>query len=620
MIVLSLVSTQSIPIALAGTTSSPLNYDNPNQNGNNPYKISLRGVLSAGLLTSVVGCTGLTGVIEKAATKLQTAIIKGINNLLNIKEKVQVSDATTQAKLDSAKFSTDCLSGIAIQLAKNQLTAMTKYTMNWINTGFNGDPLYVQNVNSFMDSITNKILQKETGLFKGTNASIDYPYGRTFAQGAINAQQSVRNFSQSMTQDLTTNYLQPGQTIQDFSQDFAAGGWEGWFGLTQDDKNNPLGSTYRWSQHISDEQATAVQQTTDQINRNGGYIDQQKCVEWQTVDANNQPEYNEDGTEKTSTTGTPTDICIKQQTITPGSTIKDKIATYINSPERQLEMVKTVNDALNALFSALLSKFQKQGLEGLNPSSSSNLFPNGVPIWLSDNNNGGAGNTGGVSGIGGAGGSGGFSASGGSFDLTKDLGNTYDDGKIIKNGVIQIQVNYINDLKKSMDVVDKILPTLGKLDYCIPGPNSNWRNNSADSITAYINSLSTGNPGPIDPATLDQKLNDYQSAIDTTYGSMQDPSSGGGYLAMSPDGLALTKDITTDEENINQAKSDYTDALAQTNSNMAKLKIIKDKVNTIMIAAQDRRNAKRVAAGLPAYKASCLLMERVTYKDGDTIK
>ena len=152
-------------------------------------------------------------------------------------------DKDDERKRVQKEYRENCLNGIAIQLAKNQLSAMTKHTMSWINTGFSGDPFYVKNVSKYMDDIERGILAEETRLFKGAGSSINYPYGQDFARGAISTEQASKNFAESTKQNLTS-YLAPGKTVDDFANDFSAGGkrpWDAWYSLTQDDNNNPFG-------------------------------------------------------------------------------------------------------------------------------------------------------------------------------------------------------------------------------------------------------------------------------------------------------------------------------------------------------------------------------------------
>ncbi|MDE2030669.1 MAG: hypothetical protein KGI58_00180 [Patescibacteria group bacterium] len=546
----------------------------------------------------------------------------------------QTNAVNIASAADSQQQSKDCLNGIANALIKSQLQNMTEQTMNWVNSGFGGDPMYVTDVNSFMNGITDQILLKETSLFKNPLTNGDYPYGRNFAQGAINGNQALNNFQDSMKQDLTS-YLTPGSTPQTFATDFSQGGWDGWLALTQHPQNNPLGFTINETQHIADLQNTQVKNTTDEINRNSGYLDQKKCVQWENLDKSGE------GIQTTSDTGknqdgvlrpgdvTQTDLCIKWQTITPGSNIKTKIDTYVNTPERQIELARTMDDALNALFTALLGQFQKQGLYGLQSTDNAgvnNANGGGFGVNQVFDSNGNS-----LTPIRTFSGNSGFTSGDGFFDLTKDLGNTYNPLSTTSNwiidskGVLQIQYDYLNLLNKSKTIMDQVMPALGKLDYCIPGPNPDWNNISQDAISAYIDSVSTGTTTPpIDLGTLDKTLADYGTQIDNTYGPNSPMQSGGtgntNYLKMSSEGLNITKDMGTYADTISSAEGDFSSSLAEANSNIAKLNIIKDKVNAIIIAAQKRRAAKRIQSGLPNVSSACLISERVTYLDNGVIK
>jgi hypothetical protein len=699
-----LLSTQALLPLQAEADNKFLNYDNPNANGNNPYKLSLK-VVTPQLLTSIVSCTGIENKIASKLIALNDEIQKGLDKLLKkakdkitdevkseadriAREKVLQStrkialqtagtlakvasvttvgtgfpgggegiiasitdipypnttkstDTKTQKKLDQAaqdKINADakleqrektetCLNGIAVGLAKSQLTAMTKYTMNWINSGFNGNPFFVRNVSSFMNDVSNEIVRKEIALFKDPNFSDALPYGRNFAQGEVNTLRGQNNFQITMKQDLT-DYLVPGATIDSFATNFSQGGknpknlWGGWERLTMYEKNNPLGFTLKATEYITRKQNTAVADVQAQRERNGGFLDDKKCVEWQLVDEDGNPQYNQDWTEVTTTTERKgsNDICVKEETVTPGSTIKAKIDTYVNTPERQLELVRTMDDALNSLFAALLSKFENQGLSSLRSGTNNFVGANtsGFSIAQAFNASNGIGTP-----IAGS-----FIPGSGSIDLTKDLGNTYLNGKIIKKGIIQTQQDYLDNLKKLKALLPNIIPALGKLDYCIPGPNENWESNSQDAIATYLSSLDVGatTPPPIDPNALNTNLTTYKTRVDDVYGvmtnGMQDPSLGNGsYLKMAAEGLALTKDLVADADTIATAKDETATQISESISNIAKLNAIKVKVNAIIVAAQQRRAQARAAAGLPVIKAACLATETVTYLDNGIIK
>lgn len=660
--------------------------------------------------------TGLGDYISPLVDIAQTDIL---NN--NVQE---VTDKTTQNKVDDAKkladknsaaqqkqakldsFREECINGIAIQLAKNQLTAMTRDTMNWITTGFGGSPFYPRDTDSFMNSLTQYYLQKEVNYFEtlpDAHAG-DFPWGRDYARGQVNIFQKANNGYDSLKSDLS-NYLYNGYTIQNFSTNFNAGGWNAWLGMTQHPQNNPLGFTMNASQALTNAQTRATTNAQNELTQNGGIFNQKKCVQWSTPEtqAAIKTALNYAGVSGSNTTKngmttviknptTPSGVapgstCLKWETVTPGSVILSKVDTYINSPELQLTMVKTLNDALNALFSSLLSKFQNQGLSSLGTSSTDFTTASGGfgsnELFDSDGNLiplGGGQNsiTGG-------------SSSDGGFDLTTDLGNRYvqpvNDGLwnaatnspalyssvgvpyhyytvsvsgssditgtsmywnkgekaffngvswskgvptyiISKKGVLQDQQDYVDTTKDYLNVVGNILPALGKLDYCIPGPNPSWQTNALAAAQNLIDSQTNQDQTDYWTIVSGDFIDQYSTKIDALYGPtspMQTATLANGqnnpsYLEMAQPGLALTGDILSYTDSVAQAKTASNAIITQENADIAKLNAIKDKVNTIIAAAQKRRTAERAQNGLPAFKQSCLDAEKVTYVVDGTIK
>lgn len=86
---------------------------------------------------------------------------------------------------------------------------------------------------------------------------------------------------------------------------------------------------------------------------------------------------------------------------------------------------------------------------------------------------------------------------------------------IDKKGVIQTQYDYLKAVKASMRELPNIMPALGKLDYCIPGPNPSWYESaelSAETLAAYISNIY------FDPNTLSLGYPDVTRFKATYYG------------------------------------------------------------------------------------------------------
>lgn len=829
--------------------ANELNWENPNSsNTKNPYEFNPKDVLNSQMIMQVIGCTGVVDkvsgammdfaktqllktakeliltdkMMEKAvkaceATKkgLKTSVVTIINmnwpgvvDEVNCKPTEKVKDVYAKQELkrqtDQAaanKKREECFNGIAIQLARNQLTSMARNTMNWVNTGFEGNPMYVQDITSFSNSIEKNILEKNIASLGSSNKA--YPYGTDFSRSAINGYRTGSSFRSGGTNFLDTLTSDLGYFLTDpesyygysektamersqeanerFANDFSTGGWNGWLALTQRDQNNPLGFTMQASQYIADEQNRQTEQNKEELLTNNGFLSQKKCILWQEYLDVNIPEeelvINDDGSSSyepiyNENKRTDNDQCVKYEVVTPGSIIKDKLTTYINSPERQLELADTINESLNSLFSALISKFQNQGLASLSSGqyeyTTNGRTPNtnmGLGYGSQDAYNlefssysAGAGYL------------------NGSFDLTRDLGNIYihdynknslgdwnaklniientdpveklyvglgpidkssikyldnglidkssikyltnvyftvktagstklfndgfngwavgdrafwngkewqnwkkgTDNPIDKKGVIQTQYDYIVAAKEMLSSLPNIMPKIGELDYCIPGPNPSWEANSGEAESLfldYANSIGSsykdntswfdrdkttftiaqpGNPiydnykaifngthpnlwqwvkenfSELQRLGKDEIANDQDEAnrqneianllegtnsnfvefhrvakimFEKLYGPkgflqteflekentselIPNPS----FLPMATEGLKITKNILSYDEEIKTAREEYRDAIDQANTNISKLNAIKLKVSNIINAAQTRRD------------------------------
>ena len=813
--------------------ANELYWENPNSyNKKNPYEFNSKDVLNSKIIMQVIGCTSVVDkvssammdftkdillkeqlesiltekMIDKAVkackagkTATKTSVVgiinmnwPGVIDEIDCKPTEKVKDVYAQQelkkqtqKLEANKKREECFNGIAIKLAKNQLTSMARNTMNWVNSGFKGDPMYVRNITSFTNSIEKNILEKNIAQLFNSNKA--YPYGTDFSRSIINGYKTGRgfrsgatNFLDSLTSDLGSFLSDPEsyygysekrakeraqEANERFSNDFSVGGWDGWLALTQRDQNNPLGFTMQASQHLADQQESEVQNTKNELLTNNGLLSQKKCVLWDLYDKENEAVYDEHDNIITSTSKPgddyPNSICRKFEVVTPGSIIKDKLSTYINSPERQLELADTINKSLNTLFSNLISKFQNQGLASLSSEKYEYTTDNGTP-----NVNMGLGyGSQEFDDLEFSSYSAGAGYSNGSFDLTRDLGNTYihnytkeslgnwnaklniientdpaeklyvglgpvdkngeyltnvyytvkvpgntklfNDGfngwaigdrafwngeewqnwkkgtenPIDKKGIIQIQYDYIVAAKEMLSSLPSIMPKIGELDYCIPGPNPSWQSNSANAealFLEYANSIGStyfdggfltrdyttfkiAQPGEpeydnykavfdgtkpgiweavkgnfdylqwLGSGTLkkDEKEAERQKAIESALDEINtdfkdfyrladimfkklfgrdgfiqkeffekensselipNPS----FIPMAEEGLKITRNIISYDENIKTARTNYKDAIAQANSNIHKMNAIKAKVSIIIKAAQDRRDANLI--------------------------
>jgi len=745
-----------------------------------PYKLNSNTMLDPQVLTAVVGCTGIVNKVAKAVTDFVAKETTKILKLPAVKKQVQkaadkvatklkipivsdlvgdtvpVTDSSTQDKIDTANDKTDheiktneCLKGIAYSLAKTQLVNMTQATMNWVNSGFSGNPVYVQDMHTLTNSLEKNIVDKETTFFQDPSNALNYPYGRSFALGQINAQKQADNVHGALIQTLS-NYLSGDgtstQSINNFANDFSVGGWGGWLALTQIPQNNPLGFNMLAADAIDKQKGEAVTNKKAEVAAAGGLQDQKKCVAFGLtktaainsaqskisnlevaklkntldaatasrdklcanapiltspagikcsaaqdvykqaadayattgfVDQSQTPDQIAESLQNAAASGQSDKDCTKWEVVTPGSIIKDKISTYVNSPERQLELANDINSILFNAFSNMINSLRDNGIKGLSSS----------PTDLANAQN----NT-----VGGTTNDGNYNSVSSTFDITKDL-----------QGVIDTQKSYITEVNASLAVASRatIMPLLGELDYCIPGPNPNWETNSGakDAYLSYLDGINVtersqtvggftlrlfagvvgasgldpakGNinlpdftdysnlvtawdelkNGPffqglfngfsniydnsveaaqshVDKVVGDTKNDlgtmeaDYTEKINATYGTnspmltelLVDKNTGNvtensAYLPMAQAGLAITKDIKAYDQGLFDAETEYQTRINEARANSYELKKISDSVDAIIKAAQARRDAARAASGAPAITAECKASEVINF-------
>lgn len=840
----------TLPIqALAANTG--INWENPNANGDNPYKISTDAILNSQTLMQVVGCTGLVDGVSSAITgfakssllnylKTQERLAKekakaraceavkaglesGSSTLTGmsltqffadtIKCHTEIKTSSTEQvaaeeeaarKAEATKKREECFNGLAYTLAKNQLTSMTRETLNWVNTGFSGNPYYVQNMRSLTNSIERNVI--ESGIQTLANGA--FPYGGDFSNtiiksyngGSMNA---AANYLESLTSDLSAFLTDKdsyglGQTdesldakaraIEDnnrFANDFAVGGWDGYMALTQREQNNPLGFTMKATQYLADRIAQQSNETKDEVSQNNGFLSQKECILWQLYGDDGNPintggiaastvsngviSFAENKYQTSTYKKNKNDKCIDWKVTTPGSIIKEKLTAYINSPERQLELADDINKSLSSLFTKLIENFRSEGLFGLSQEKYSAIDDMIGYGWNGTGTDGDIG-----SGYSSAIYSTGYSDD--SFNLTRDLGNTYIhepvrslgtwnartnmtntgislnvdlgvwnetskgyeapyyyytvsepgntklynngytgwnykdrvfwngtewqnwkclDLKINKDkngnitstecskwgspintrGIIQVQKDYTIAAREILKMLPSIMPKVGALDYCIPGPNPNFETNTTNTKEAFLDftgSLSTSfdaggffrrNSTTITIAgkgadkydnysnifkniptlftqiqstqpwaelhSLVEKYKDNKSetevkdAITKTiqtvsknitnfytkynqqifevyYGTMRseynevesspDLIPNTSYIPMIEDGYAITKNMVSRNEEIEESIEDYKSSIILANLNSAKLTDIKNQVSLIIKAAQARRD------------------------------
>ena len=439
------------------------------------------------------------GIIGCASGTLGTLAANGISKLLGGLKGVP----TTNATLDNAK---KCLDSAAYNVGKAMVADMTKSTLNWVNSGFAGNPLYTQDVGSYLKTIKNEKLKSFL-----TDVQTSNPiFGNDLR--SIITQQVTGKSDGRLGKPMNTP---EAQEYRSFMNDFTHGGWDSLLGITQNPNNNPIGAYFSAIDKVSTQIDTAQNQTTDEINRNNGFLDMKKCVEREpqradgglvaclaTVDQK-VSDYVKTcmasyggGDKKTCTdkamvlyekdynkcrnsngyNGNSLAKCTKWQTVTPGSIIAEQVGFITNSSTRQAENIDSYNELLQSFFSKLFNKLLTKGLAGSRSSGgftvSSEFGGPGANVVLgSDGNTINTQPDLGLSNL-------------------EDLAQKFDISRPQQlRKIVQDQYDFINIVRDIQTVMPRLTAQLGHLDYCFPGPNPTWQKGLDDNLANFSGSI-----------------------------------------------------------------------------------------------------------------------------------
>ncbi len=470
LLILLISSVVSPSFAWAQTSSSNLQRFRPGVDIQTTSK-KIGGISFSGVGSSVLGCLDVGGKVVSGISNLfgkKAGQVKKQNNLeledAPHEESVPVEDTGTQKKLEEVKKKEVCLDAIANTLAKQALAQVTNKTLAWINTGLDGNPFYVKNMDSFLGSIKDQQVRNYLSIADNINKR-DGDAVSTGVTYKIIEMLTGRQYPAPST-------LTPlEQKYEDFTGDFTKGGWDSWYRMTQLGEN-PIAGVLTTSEQLGKNIAQQQELAKQEIAQGGGYLSARKCKVY-------APTPNEDDSMDFSLNADNSQRCLEYEVTTPGSAIQAQANMVLTSSTRQLEAADELNEVLGAFFDNMLNKLIQRGLNGLQRETARSLGGNFYSPSLVT-----SGNVGGLSSMGYQSVDSGYSTQ--DFDISRP--------QQIR-AVLQTQYDFLSTAQDSQVALERILPTLGALDYCLPGPNPTWTNGLNDNYQNFISSFETPTKG-----------------------------------------------------------------------------------------------------------------------------
>lgn len=311
-------------------------------------------------------------------------------------------------------------------IAKKVLEKITTSTIEWIQGGFHGSPLFLENPDSFFKDIAKSEVKSFVDMFGYDR--LRFPFGRDFALNAINNYKNTLQNNMSYSLSGVMNQ----QQAESFRNDFSVGGWNAFFINTQYPQNNYIGWQMMANEALSRQlegtfQAPA-EKMKDLLQQGQGFLSPQNCPtnsaynngvnEWNQptsfdmaafTNGNPYPSCAADPNVPNTEGGTGcTTAELEQQRLytqslnaqqenwaqtstcpgglqntTPGSVVANQIMMSMSSNVRSSELAMALGNSLSMIFDALLSKLFESGLNAL--EGNSNREPP-VDNWSYDGN------------------------------------------------------------------------------------------------------------------------------------------------------------------------------------------------------------------------------------------
>jgi hypothetical protein len=284
-----------------------------------------------------------------------------------------VYDPTVNASIgiskgvDVAKWAADGLAWYAAKIVVQKLTAQT---VNWINSGFKGNPAYVTNPGQFFLGVADQTASAYLSDKSNAINALCSPFRAQVRLALVkNYLSSNQNYSCTLG-TLLNNY-------NSFTRDFSQGGWDSWFTMTQTNQNNPYGSYVDTKNQLALEIGTQQNKYQQQLNWGQGFLSFETC---------------RSGTTYTKEDGSTDCDPANKQVSTPGSVINSQLEKSLGSGVDALNAADSVNEIVGALVTELFSKVVGgignglRGASGGNPNFTAppafnpgNVFPSPTP-------------------------------------------------------------------------------------------------------------------------------------------------------------------------------------------------------------------------------------------------
>jgi hypothetical protein len=327
--------------------------NDPGTLGGTPFISTTPQAAGLGNSGLVLGLTAAGCLAQWAANQIAGTVATAVDpaTLGSAATGVVVVDLSAAKQRNESKSQT-VMQCIVKSIAQAAIDQITRSIVNWVNSGFNGQPSFVTNFNQYFANVAD---QAAGEFIKGSALSFLCSPFAPQIKIAIAQSYANRNGSSGASCSLgkVTN------NINGFLKgNWGAGGWGSLLQFTTVPTNNPYGA-YAYAQIGLNNSIASAQNNANRNISPGGFISVQKCdnVPAVTAGAGSMP------TRKNC------------KVTTPGQVIQDSLKASQDSSINQLNIAQDINSIINALTNQLVLKTLYGGLANANTGVTNPLAP-----------------------------------------------------------------------------------------------------------------------------------------------------------------------------------------------------------------------------------------------------
>jgi hypothetical protein len=159
-----------------------------------------------------------------------------------VKNTITAANTGITAGATTGLLNKELLDGVAWMVAKQLMSQMTQSLVNWINSGFQGSPAFITDLNGFLLDALDTAAGEYIKSLGGIGEFVCSPFQLDVqAALSINYQQARSGMPSGPTapacklSDIENN-------IEDFFTGVSDGGWQEWLEVTSNPQNTPYGA------------------------------------------------------------------------------------------------------------------------------------------------------------------------------------------------------------------------------------------------------------------------------------------------------------------------------------------------------------------------------------------